>query len=113
MEKRVNSHVGRVMVVNVMIQYSKPGRTLNTARMTRPRRPNVDREAASTGTEAVGDGRALEAATIRAEELFAMELGSAAAAMVEEWSGRNQDHYRHLGSAFLRMGDGIAPKNKK
>lgn len=49
MENRVNSHVGRVMVVNVMIQYKAPGRTRRVARITRARRPNVEDEALSTG----------------------------------------------------------------
>lgn len=66
-----------------MIQYSKPGRTLSTARMTRPKRPKVDREAASMGTEAVGDARAAEALATRDEELWAIELSNSAVAMVE------------------------------
>lgn len=37
---RVNSHVGRVIVVKARTQYSAPGITLSTARTTRPRKPN-------------------------------------------------------------------------
>jgi hypothetical protein len=41
-ENSVNSHVGNVMVVKVMIQYKVPGSTPRTLRMTRARRPKVD-----------------------------------------------------------------------
>lgn len=43
-EKRVNSHVGTVMVANAPIQYSTPGMTLRIERITRPNRPKVDNE---------------------------------------------------------------------
>lgn len=42
MENRVKSHVGRVMVVKVMIQYNAPGRTVMMRRMTRASRPRVE-----------------------------------------------------------------------
>lgn len=48
MEKSVKSHVGRVMVVNVMIQYSSPGMTWIMKSSTWPREPKED-----NGTEVV------------------------------------------------------------
>lgn len=41
-EKRVKSHVGRVMVVNVTIQYSRPGKIRSEASTARPRSPKED-----------------------------------------------------------------------
>lgn len=46
MEKSVNSHVGRVMVVKVMIQYNAPGSTPKMPRITRANNPKVDEDAA-------------------------------------------------------------------
>jgi hypothetical protein len=46
-ENSVNSHVGSVMLVNVMIQYKVPGTTRSTAKMTRKTSPNVEAEAES------------------------------------------------------------------
>ena len=42
MENRVKSHVGRVIVVKVMIQYNAPGRTVRIRRITRASRPRVE-----------------------------------------------------------------------
>lgn len=42
MENNVNSHVGKVIVVNVMNQYKAPGSTRRTLRMTRASRPKVE-----------------------------------------------------------------------
>jgi hypothetical protein len=41
-ENNVNSHVGKVMVVTVIIQYRMLGITRKIARTTRPKRPKVE-----------------------------------------------------------------------
>lgn len=58
MENSVNSHVGKVMVEKVMIQYRAPGKTLRMLRTTRASRPKVD--------EGVGFSAALTVAVCRA-----------------------------------------------
>lgn len=72
MEKSVKSHVGRVIVVNVMIQYRVPGSTRRTVRIARARNPNVDGDCSAAWRAATADGRALVA-------LLAGELAASAA----------------------------------
>jgi hypothetical protein len=82
-EKRVNSHVGRVIVVKVIVQNKRPGMTRKTANMTRPRMPNVVVDA--TSTDLMAGTEAFSASTVlarTAEELFATEVVVAAASMV-------------------------------
>jgi hypothetical protein len=83
MENRVKSHVGRVMVVKVMIQYSVPGSTVRTVRIARARTPNVEGFFSVACRVAMAVGM-LVGFNEAEEELFAMALtASAEAAMVE------------------------------
>jgi hypothetical protein len=93
MEKRVKSHVGRVMVLKVMIQYRVPGSTRKTVRMARARKPNVEgvcsaawRAATAEGTTLVAFRELLVAAL--AEELTE-ELTASVAMMLEVGSQRS------------------------
>ena len=83
MEKRVKSHVGSVMVVNVTIQYKRPGSTMRTVRITRPSRPNVDGEAASAALMAEMEACSASVAFSRAgTALLAADDAALAASMV-------------------------------
>jgi hypothetical protein len=75
MEKSVNSHVGSVIVVKVIIQYSAPGITRSTVRMTWPSRPNVDGVAASPASRDVTE------VSMAAEALLAKDVRASAEAM--------------------------------
>jgi len=85
MEKRVKSHVGRVIVVKVMIQYRVPGSTRRTVRMTRARTPRVDGDCSAAWKAATADGMASVEVGRAVGELLAIELTelrASAAAMV-------------------------------
>lgn len=88
MENSVKSHVGKVMVVKVMIQYRAPGRTLRMVRITRPRRPNVEGDDVSAGGRADSDvckasvalDNAVEVGELSATELTELRELTASAA---------------------------------
>ena len=101
-EKRVNSHVGRVIVVNVIVQYSSPGMTRSTASITLPRMPNVEVDAVSIGLMAGTD--ASRASTVLASTAEETEVVVAAASMVACVVGE---------SPPARCGQGGAPPRDK
>jgi hypothetical protein len=93
MEKRVKSHVGRVMVVKVMIQYRVPGSTRKTVRIARARKPNVEGVCSAAWRAATAEGTALVAfrellVAALAEELTE-ELTASVAMMLEVGSQRS------------------------
>lgn len=86
MENKVKSHVGSVMVVKVMIQYSAPGSTVRMLSTTRASRPNVEEEAVFSTGGAVCRTSATAATVwdrLVATELEACMASAAAVAMVD------------------------------
>jgi hypothetical protein len=87
-EKRVKSRVGRVMVVNVMIQYRAPGKTPKTVRTTREIRPRVERDVllppSRAATEVCSASVMFERAWL---ELLATELTAWAAIASDFYGG--------------------------
>lgn len=72
-EARVKIHVGRVMEVKVMIQYSKPGMTLKVPSKMRARRPNEDE---GDGGSAVAVAEAFRARELMLDDMAALTAGS-------------------------------------
>ena len=93
-ENSVNSQVGRVIVVKVMIQYSRPGMTLRTASITRPKSPKVEGDAISAARKASTDDCAASVALASNAELCAAELIASLTAMVENVRGARCLFYR-------------------
>lgn len=90
MEKSVKSHPGRVMVVNVMIQYNAPGSTVKIFKRTRTRVPKVEGDVFSTtitvaAADAVARDRVDGKLLIRE---LAAELTAPAGSMVGWWGRR-------------------------
>ena len=83
-ENSVNSHVVRVIVVNVIVQYRNPGMTRRTASITRPSRPKVkEAGAASTDLMAGTELFSIPAVCARmAAELIVTDVVAAAESMV-------------------------------
>jgi hypothetical protein len=89
MEKSVKSHVGRVMVVKVMIQYRVPGSTRRTVRMARARKPNVEGVCSAAWRAATADGRTLGAFGELLVTALTVELAASAAMVLWQASGRS------------------------
>lgn len=100
-ENKVKSHVGRVMVAKVMIQYSVPGSTVKTRSITRASRPKVEEysvfSAALTETTAVCRASAMlvKAGKLVGTEVAAELVASAAAEdMVDGLDPRTSEEFQ-------------------
>lgn len=50
-DNSAKSHVGRVIVVNLMTQYTRKGKTRIRAKMSHPKRPKVEEGSPAAGTK--------------------------------------------------------------
>jgi hypothetical protein len=66
-ENSVKSHVGRVIVTNVIVQKSAPGMNLRTANMIRPSKPDDGVEASSSASVKAAATELESAAAVAAE----------------------------------------------
>lgn len=89
-ENKVKSHVGSVMVVKVIIQYSAPGSTVRMLSITRASRPNVEEDAGISAAGVVCRASATAATVwgkLAATELEAAMASAAAVDMVVDGGG--------------------------
>lgn len=76
-ENRVNSHVGNVMVVNVINQYKIPGMTFIKTRVNRPSKPSH-----VPGTAGSIFSKAEDVAVVMALVMISLEWAEASAGLI-------------------------------